>query len=67
MTIIKTEHDKLIGGFTPLRWKDKMGRDKSNKTFLLAINLKEKLEHFRNGECAIHYDQELGPSFGGMF
>ena len=67
LTIIKTEHGKLIGGFTPLKWNDRNGRDKSNKTFLMAIHLQEKISHLRNGECAIHFDQDLGPSFGGMF
>lgn len=43
LTIIKTEHGKLIGAFTPLRLKSKQGRDRSNKTFLMAINLREKL------------------------
>ncbi len=67
LTIIKTEHDKWIGGFTPLPWKTKHGRDKSNRTFMMAINVMEKLEPIRLGECAIHYDEELGPCFGGLF
>ena len=66
-TVIKTEHSKLIGGFTPLKWKDRIGKDHSNSTFLLAINLKEKLEHIRHGECAIFSGKGRGPSFGGMF
>lgn len=66
-TIIKTEHGKHIGGFTPLKWKTKHGRDRTNKTFLLAINLKERLQHVNNGESAICYDEKLGPSFGGLF
>ena len=66
-TIIKTEHGKLIGGYTPLKWNDKIGKDQSNSTFLLAINLKEKLEHIRRGESAIFSGKGKGPSFGGMF
>ena len=39
LTIIKTEHNKLIGGFTSI--KPKGGRnDQKNKTFLLSIDLK---------------------------
>jgi hypothetical protein len=48
-TIIKTEFGKLIGGFTPLKWNNKHGRDRSNKTFLLSISMKEKLEHIKHG------------------
>lgn len=57
LTIIKTEHEKLIGGYTPIKLNSKLGRDRSNKTFLMAINLKEKLEHIHTGESAIHYDK----------
>jgi len=42
-TIIKTEFGKLIGGFTPLKWNDKYGRDRSNSTFMLLISMKERL------------------------
>lgn len=34
---------------------------------MLAINLKEKLEHINHGESAIYYSDNLGPSFGGLF
>jgi hypothetical protein len=57
----------LIGGFTPLRLTAHQNRDRSNKTFLIAINLREKLEHIRHGECAIYYNKEMGPAFGGIF
>ena len=50
-----------------MKWNTRYGRDRTNKTFLLAINLKEKLEHINHGESAIYYDERLGPSFGGLF
>ncbi len=43
LTVIKTEHGKLVGGYTPLKWGTKNDRDKSNKTFMMSITMKEKL------------------------
>lgn len=50
-----------------MKWGDKTYRDKQNKTFLLSITLKERLDHVNHGESAIHTDASLGPSFGGIF
>ena len=43
-TLIKTEFNKIIGGFTPIKWESpEPGRnveDPSEKTFLLSFDLR---------------------------
>ena len=45
MTIIKTEYNKLVVGFTPLAWNKTQGirADPTGSTFLLSLDLKEKM------------------------
>ena len=67
LTIFKTEFGRLIGGYTPVSWASKYGRDRENKSFMMNISLKQRLEHKSHGESAIYCNSQCGPSFGGFF
>lgn len=52
---MKTEFGKIIAGFTPLEWNgnDGYADDSSMKSFLLQINLQQKM-HLLSAENAIY-------------
>jgi hypothetical protein len=58
MILIKTAHDKVIGGFTPIPWikyKEKtQSSDPSKQTFLFSLTNKEKLL-MKNSDYATYY------------
>ena len=65
MTIIKTEYNKLVVGFTPLAWNKTQGirADPTGSTFLLSLDLKEKMT-LVNSQKAIQCLPSHGPVFG---
>jgi hypothetical protein len=45
LTIVRTEFDKVIGGYTPLAWnssKKHWAADKSLQSFIFSLDLKER-------------------------
>ena len=67
-TLVQTEFDKVIGGYTPLRWvADHQGRfmvDENGQSFLLSINLRQIFK-IKDYNYAIFCRQDYGPHFGG--
>lgn len=66
LTIIITEHDKIIGGYTPLPWKTGSGEwypDEEQKSFIFNLSSGEKYS-LMNKEKAIWCSRTYGPSFG---
>ncbi len=63
---MKTEHDKLIGGFTPNKWQSQGGyvNDETGKAFLFSLTLKEKYKCI-SPKHSIVYNENYGPTFGG--
>ena len=64
---MKTEFDKIIAGYTPLRWNSipkGFVNDPTNASFLLSIDLKQKMSLVDNTK-AIYCDPNRGPIFGG--
>lgn len=70
LVICLTEKDKLIGGFSPLKWivpKDDEKvylRDEELKSFLFSVTLNRKLPLY-NSDFAIMCSNHMGPVFGG--
>jgi hypothetical protein len=69
LTVVLTEYNKLIGGFTPLKWRmplesHEYDKDESKKTFLFSLNLGKKFK-LTKPNYAICQSRELGPIFGG--
>ncbi len=69
--VLKTNYDKVIGGFTPLKWdlpkleNHEYLLDKTLKTFLFSVTLKEKYELLENKkDFAICNASQMGPIFG---
>ena len=63
---MKTEFDKIIAGYTPLRWNsipNGFVNDPTNASFLLSIDLKQKMSLVDNTK-AIYCDPNRGPIFG---
>ena len=63
---MKTEFDKIIAGYTPLRWNsipNGFVNDPTNASFLLSIDLKQKMSLVDNTK-AIYCDPNQGPIFG---
>jgi len=71
ITIIKSEHDNIFGGFVEIAWDStsEYGElyDPETKAFIFSLVNKEK-KPFKvvcDLQChAIHCDSDLGPSFG---
>jgi hypothetical protein len=71
IVVVKTNYDKVIGGFTPLKWdlpkieNHEYILDKYGKTFLFSVSLKEKYSILENNlEFAICNASKMGPIFG---
>jgi hypothetical protein len=49
VTIIKTDYNKTIVGYTPLTWNSAVGiaQDDTGKSFLLSLDLLKKLDLFK--------------------
>ena len=65
MVLIKTEFDKVIGGYTPLKWKinETYQKDDNLKSFLFSLTHGDKFRLI-NKEKAIYSDENYGPIFG---
>lgn len=66
---MKTNYNKVIGGFTPLKWDlPKMENheyiyDKTGKTFLYSVDMEEKYKLMQK-DFAICNASQMGPIFG---
>lgn len=66
LTLLLTESDKVIGGFTPLPWRSGGGEwyeDPSESTFLFSLSSGERYP-LLNKDKAIWCSHAFGPSFG---
>ncbi len=64
--IAKTQFGKIIGGYTPLAWRNSGSyiNDTAKKTFLFSLTNKEKYEMV-HPQYAITGNPNYGPTFGG--
>ena len=66
LTLVKTEFNKIIGGYTPIPWNsttNTMHPDLRKESFLFSVSLKEKMILFQP-QTAIFNSSEFGPTFG---
>ena len=65
LTVIWTEFDRKIGGFTPLKWdiSNSYGVDNSKESFIFSLTHNDKFT-LQNPEKAIYNGQSYGPIFG---
>ncbi len=68
LTVVRTEFDKKIGGFTPLKWsnpqKAEYAADNSKESFIFSLSNNDKFS-LQKPENAILNAQGFGPIFGG--
>ena len=66
LILIKTNKNKIFGGFTPLCWKKNSGElyDKSNQTFLFSLNAIKIFDLKNDESIAIKCKSDFGPIFG---
>ncbi len=67
LVIVLTSYDKLIGGYTPLRWNSgdfDYIPDPTRRTFLFSLT-KQKIYKLINPNYAICNGKDIGPIFGG--
>jgi hypothetical protein len=67
LTVVWTEFDRKIGGFTPLAWSSqKCGytTDRLKESFIFSLTYNNKF-NLRRPECAIANHPNYGPTFGG--
>ena len=70
LIVVLTSFDKLIGGFTPLKWASPTDddteyiEDQNKNTFLFSLTLEKKFKLIAE-EFAILNSIEMGPIFGG--
>jgi len=65
ITIIRTENNDIIGGFTPTAWENLTTgrlRDNTFRSFLFSLTKNKKL--LQKSDVAISYSQKWGPVFG---
>jgi hypothetical protein len=67
LTVILTEFDKKIGGFTPLKWSSHQNgqylKDDSKGSFIFSLTHNDKFTLMEPGK-AIKNDKDWGPIFG---
>lgn len=65
VTIVQTEHGKIIGGYSKYSWSSYEGQvnNEQKETFLFSLSLKEKMSPV-TGKNLIYRDRNRGPSFG---
>ena len=67
LTLVRTQKDKVIGGFTPLPWRSTSGSeieaDNSRKSFMFSLSLAEKYP-LTNPNVAVAHNRTRGPMFG---
>ena len=66
LILIKTNNNRIFGGFTPLNWVNQSVtlNDGSNKTFIFSLNLMKKFDIFNKDKEAIICNSNSGPNFG---
>lgn len=67
LTLIQTQHNKKIGGYTPLKWKNSLGNyenDSSGKSFIFSLTNNHKFT-LTTAQYAIYNSSTNGPVFGG--
>lgn len=70
LILIKTEFNKVIGGFTPLIWKKYEGviknrlEDPSLQSFIFSVTEKEKLPLTEKENATYYLSYAPGPRFG---
>ena len=66
LILVKTNKNKMFGGFTPLNWNNKDGDiyDKSKQTFIFSLNLRKKYDMIDEKRRAICCLSNNGPIFG---
>ncbi len=66
LTVVRTEFDKKIGGFTPLKWSSPDGHtaDNSKESFIFSLSNNDKFT-LQKPEYAICNSKNYGPTFGG--
>ena len=68
--VMKTEFDKIIGGYTPLIWKKYEGsiknrlEDLSLESFIFSVSEKEKLQLTEKENATYYLSYAPGPRFG---
>jgi hypothetical protein len=69
VTIVRTEFGKTIAAYTPLKWTSLNNQpvaDPSRRSFLLQLDLREKMTLIQGQEGKAIYDHpNWGPTFGG--
>ena len=66
LILIKTNNNRIFGGFTPLNWISQSItlNDESNQTFIFSLNLMKKFDLINKSKAAIICDPNSGPNFG---
>ncbi len=66
LTVVWTEFDRKIGGFTPLKWSSQnvWTAENSKESFIFSLTQNDKFT-LQKPENAIYNGQSYGPTFGG--
>ena len=66
LTVVWTEFDRKIGGYTPLKWssQDAWVADNSKESFIFSLTHNDKFT-MEKTENAIYNHSSYGPTFGG--
>lgn len=60
MIIVKTEFDKIIGGFVPVKWsQNEYSQDSYGKSFLFSVTLKQKMMPIKS-KVVFYTDNKYG-------
>ena len=69
ITIVRTEFNRFIAAYTPVPWEGSHGKwlaDPSGKSFLLQLDLKQRLSLLEDKKQKAIWDKNnSGPVFGG--
>ena len=63
VTIIKTEYDRVIGGYTTVSWDSTSSYKNDGNAFLFSMTVGAKYK-VTDPECAIYCGPNYGPTFG---
>ena len=66
IVFVRTEFNKIIGGFTPIPWRstnNTVHSDTKKQSFLFSISLKQKMQ-LVDEKAAIFNSSNFGPTFG---
>ena len=67
MTVVKTDTDKVFGGYAAIPWDScsAYGKDDSKKSFVYQLNYNDKFSTMVYPQYAINKSPSYGPTFGG--